>query len=508
MKSSTKVYLVGSGPSGVELLTLRAADLLGIADVIVYDALVDPRIYKLFNKDAHRVYVGKRAGEHSLTQEQINDLLIGLARERGGQIIRLKGGDPFVFGRGGEEMIALRGAGIDYEVVPGVTAGIAAPAYWGIPVTHRGISRSVTLITAFSKDSGLPDLDWEAYTRLEGTLVFYMGMRVVPTIVEKLISVGLDKDSPAAIISEGTRYTQRIEEHRLSYFTRDRFDYESFTPGVFVVGDVVSFTKTYQWYKPSVLAGKRVLITRSEGQTSELVEKFEELGAIPDLLPIFEIEQVVPDCRCVLKAEDNEERLLAFTSPNGVHSYIHYINALGKDVRFLASFKAVAVVGPGTAKALASYGISADLTAGVHTAEGLAREIIEKYPDVESIVNPTSDIGGATLSEELRKHRVETETLVVYRNKPLVYDCDELRRLLSDNLSWVTFCSSSAVTNFIALLQDKGLLDLLSELKIASIGPSTSKTLRSYNYEPSVQPDNPSLDALVEAMEAYDSEQG
>lgn len=492
----------------MELLTLRAADLLGIADVIVYDALVDPRIYKLFNKDAHRIYVGKRAGEHSLTQEQINDLLIGLARERGGQIIRLKGGDPFVFGRGGEEMIALRGAGIDYEVVPGVTAGIAAPAYWGIPVTHRGISRSVTLITAFSKDSGLPDLDWEAYTRLEGTLVFYMGMRVVPTIVEKLISVGLDKDSPAAIISEGTRYTQRIEEHRLSYFTRDRFDYESFTPGVFVVGDVVSFAKTYQWYKPSALAGKRVLITRSEGQTSELVEKFEVLGAVPDLLPIFEIEQVVPDCRCVLKAEDNEERLLAFTSPNGVHSYIHYINALGKDVRFLASFKAVAVVGPGTAKALASHGIGADLTAEVHTAEGLAREIIEKYPDVESIVNPTSDIGGATLSEELRKHRVETETLVVYRNKPLVYDCDELRRLLSDNLSWVTFCSSSAVTNFIALLQDKGLFDLLSGLKIASIGPSTSKTLRSYGCEPSVQPDNPSLDALVEAMEAYDSEQG
>lgn len=505
MKNLTKVYLVGSGPSGVELLTLRAADLLRSADIIVYDALVDPRIYKLFNKAARRVYVGKRSGKHSLTQEQINELLVDLALEHGGQIVRLKGGDPFVFGRGGEEMIALQERGIDYEVVPGVTAGIAAPAYCGIPVTHRGISRSVTLITAFSKEGGLPDLDWGAYARLEGTLVFYMGMRVVPTIVEKLIAAGLPQDCPAAIISEGTRYSQRIEEHTISDFTKERFDYESFMPGIFVVGNVVSFGKAYQWYKPSALAGKGVLITRSEGQTSELVEKFEKLGAIPDLLPIFEIEQLRAESDDELGAKSDPERLLVFTSPNGVHSYIHYLDSLGRDVRYFASFRGIAVVGPGTAKALAEYGVSADLIAEVHTAEGLAREIAEKYPEIKAVVNPTSDIGGATLSDEMRKRGIETQTIVVYRNKPLAYDYDELRRLLTEDLSWVTFCSSSAVTNLIGLLQEKGLLDLLSGLKLASIGPTTSKTLRSYGFEPTVQPDNPSLDALVETMELYEA---
>lgn len=509
ISNSSKVYLVGAGPSGADLLTLKASRLLRLADAIVYDALVDESIHRLFAPGAKLIYVGKRAGGHALRQEEIDQLLVRIALEMPPKstIVRLKGGDPFVFGRGGEEMIALREADIPYEVVPGVTAGIAAPAYMGIPVTHRVLSRSVSLITAFTKEGGLPELDWSAYVRLGGTLVFYMSMRVVPQIAEALIGAGQEPSCPAAIISRGTRPEQVMLQNELHRFTEDYCDYEALTPGLFVVGDVVAFAEGYQWYEASPLAGQTVLITRSEGQTSELSEMFEHLGATSRVLPTFVIEAVQPegeDSESLLSeaiAVGAKPKVLALSSPNAVNYYISYLKALGADARTLSRFAAIAVIGPATQKALSHYGITADIIAEEHTAEGFARAIASWQSGGEiEVLNPTSNLGGDLLAKHLRNFGIDTQTLVVYRNKPVSYTQGELLSLLSDKVDWISFCSSSAVDNFVALLREHGLGDYLHKLKLAVIGPTTARTLEGYGYKPTAEPQVASLPALVQAM--------
>ncbi len=502
MQSFTKVYLVGSGPSGAELLSLRAAELLGTADVIIYDALVDASIHRLFAPEAKLIYVGKRAGAHSLTQSEIDALLVTEAQKLPrGRIVRLKGGDPFVFGRGGEEMIALRQAGIPYEVVPGITAGIAAPAYCGVPVTHRGISRSVTLITAFSKEGGLPALDWSAYSRLEGTLVFYMSMRVVPDIVLALTSAGMPSETPAAIISHGTRPQQSITTLRLGDFTPEGFDYASFTPGLFVVGEVLRFAEDYGWYHPSPLAGQRVLITRSEGNTSELSQLFIAEGAEPRVLPTFELRAATPDTALLPTAP--EGAILAFTSPNSVNFYLDYLRTQGLDARYLARFDALTAIGPATARALSERGFVPDLIAPVHTALGFAEALAETYPEAKLVYHPTSDKTSGELEERLQALGITTETKTLYHNVPVPYTYEELSQLLSEGLDWVSFCSSSAVHNFVSLLREHGLEDKLGRLRLVAIGPSTRQTLYDYGYSEVLMPEEATLPALVAAMRQH-----
>lgn len=506
--TSAKVYLLGAGPGGADLLTLRGAKLLAQADIIVYDALVEESIHRLFSPKARLHYVGKRAGQHALRQEEIDTLLIKIAQAEpaGSTIVRLKGGDPFVFGRGGEEMIALRQAGIPYEVVPGVTAGIAAPAYQGIPVTHRALSRSVSLITAFTKEGGLPPLDWSAYVRLDGTLVFYMSMRVVPQIAKALMDAGQSATTPAAIISHGTRPNQHVEALPLGNFTEGRFDYEAFTPGLFVVGEVVSFAKDYAWYEPSPLAGQSILITRSEGQTSELSERFEALGAKPLVLPTFEIEAIQPE-RMPTELSQPEVSLLALASPNAVHHFVHYLSALGYDTRYLARFRGIAVVGPATEQALSTYGIRPDVVAEPHTAEGLAACIAEYLGgETISVLNPTSSLGGEALTLALRTLGIACQTLTVYNNKPVAYSKEHLEGLLTQQMDWVSFCSSSAVNNFLALLRQHGLEHHLEKLKLSAIGPTTAESIRRAGHIVRAEASKASLTGLVEAMIKADLE--
>lgn len=481
-------------------MTVRAADLLRSADVIVYDALVDESIHRLFSPKARLVYVGKRAGSHALKQEEINALLVKEARQltEGGTIVRLKGGDPFVFGRGGEEMMALYEAGIHYEIVPGVTAGIAAPAYCGVPVTHRGISRSITLITAFTKEGGLPDLDWEAYSRLEGTLVFYMSMRVVPQIVEALLGVGMPRERKAAIISHGTRYNQMLEIQSLASFTAERYDYESFTPGLFVIGDVLTFAERYAWYRPSSLAGKRILITRSEGNTSELTDMFLRLGAEPRVLPAFQL--VANNESKDLLPDNPQKMLLALTSPNSVLYLWEYLQHQGFDTRYLAQFVAIAAIGPATAKALVERGITPDLIAREHTARGFASEIIERYGSMVQVYHPTSDKTSGEFESVLAEAGIATHTSTLYLNKPVQYEAHDLQALLDGGVDWLSFCSSSAVHNFFALLRKHSLETKLGQAKLVAIGPATCKTLADYGYTDVFMPEKATLSALVECM--------
>lgn len=503
MNNYPTVYLVGAGPSGRDLLTLRAADLLSRAEVIVYDALVDRSIHRLFAQDAELIYVGKRAGKHALSQPEINALLLEVARRCTGVVVRLKGGDPFVFGRGGEEMMALHQAGIPYQIVPGVTSGIAAPAYAGIPVTHRGVSRSLIFVTAFTQDTNLPPIDWEALAHLDGTIVFYMGMRVVPEIARQLMSVGMTPDKPVAIISQGTRPSQKTILTHLGALTPEAYDYEALTPALLLVGDVADFANHYGWYTDRPLSGKRILVTRSEGQSSALETLLSDAGAEAVVLPSIEI---VPMPMTVeleeLFTRDDRPDWWVFTSPNGVSHFCALLEQRGLDARFFASSK-LAAIGPATAEALRAVGLRADLIPTEHTATGMARAIAEIADGREiSVVNPTSRITTGDLSAALSGYpHISCQQIAVYDNRSITYSQQEIEALFSERFDWITFCSSSAVRNFMMLIREHRLESLVKGTRLAAIGRMTRTTLETeFGLSVSACPPSPQLPLLVEAM--------
>ena len=350
----TQVHLVGAGPGDPRLLTRRAYELLSRADIVVYDALVSPEILALIPERAERIPAGKRAAGHSMHQREINALLVELAEQRGGCIVRLKGGDPFVFGRGGEEMLALRSAGIPYEIVPGISSGLAAPAYFDIPITHRGLSQAFTCITAYTEDEGLPELDWTSLAKLPGTLVFYMGMRQVAKISAALLGAGMSAERPAAILSKGTSPEQQLRSETLGAFAASTEDYSALAPGLFVVGEVLSLAAGRQ---PKPLEGKRIIVTRAQQQASGLAEGLRAQGAQVRLLPSIEIAERTearPQLEAVLSDLSRYDWLL-FTSPNAVQYFFAALERSGRDARALAGL-GLAVVGPMTAETLGHHG--------------------------------------------------------------------------------------------------------------------------------------------------------
>lgn len=498
----TRVYLVGAGPGAADLLTLKAARLLAEAESVVYDALVGEEILSLVARQARRIYVGKRAGRHALGQGEINDLLVETARSSRGTVVRLKGGDPFVFGRGGEEMQALAEAGIPYEVVPGVTAGIAAPAYCGIPVTHRGLSRSVSLITAATQQGGLPDLDWEALARLGGTLVFYMSMRSVPEICRRLVEAGASPALPAAIISRGTLPTQTLHRATLATYHPDLIDYEAMAPGLLVVGEVVDFAEDYAWHSVQPLAGKRILVTRSEAQASRLESLLRARGAETLLLPTIEITPGVGQERVAELPRPDLHTSLLFTSTNGVHYYMQALAKVGRDSRHLGAAH-LAAIGPATAQALRSYGLEPDLLPeGDYTARGLLKAFLASplAEQTRRIWLPTSPLASGELRTGLIEAGYEVEELHVYHNVPRHYEPEELCALLDSRIDWVTCCSSSAVDNLVHLLELHGRRDWLEAISLAAIGPVTAETIERYGLRVSAMPHEATLQALADCL--------
>lgn len=500
----TKVYLVGAGPGDAGLLTVKAKNLLQTANAIIYDALVGLDILSQINPNAELIYVGKRAGKHAMKQSEINQTIIDTAERLGGTIVRLKGGDPFVFGRGGEEMQALRKASIAYEIVPGVTAGIAAAAYCGIPVTHRSISRSVTLITAFSEDGGIPDLNWEALVKLHGTLVFYMSMRVVPAIARQLVAHGLDSKIPAAIISQATLPSQLLHLSTLEAYQDENKSYETYTPGLWIVGDVVGFATSYQWQEEKPLLGKRILVTRAEAQASKLVDLLQERGATAKLLPTIHIAPIVGwENEADLWKRPQQGSWIAFTSVNGVHQYMQGLQRRGLDSRFLNGYN-LAVIGPATAAVLKQYSLNADLIPdGGYTAKGLAEALLTDKTECSprSVLLPTSRLSSGELKDHLIERGILVRELFVYDNMPIEYEREEVEMQLEKGLDWITFCSSSSVHHFMALVDRLELRDKLSNINLASIGPVTAEALKEYGLTPKAQPQEATLSALVAAIE-------
>jgi uroporphyrinogen III methyltransferase/synthase len=488
------VYLVGAGPGDPRLLTLRAAELIERADVVALDALVSKEIAARIPKKTKIIYVGKRASAHAVPQDQINQILIDEAK-KGQTVVRLKGGDPFVFGRGGEEAEELIAAGVPVEIVPGISSAIAGPAYAGIPVTHRAHATSVTLVTAHESE-GSTGIRWGALAQLDGTIVFMMGFANLPMIVHKLIEHGMSGDRGVAVISKATTFEQRTVTGTLRNIEARVAEEKLETPALIVVGDVVTLHETLDWFEGKPLFGKRVVVTRAREQASELKRMLEESGA--QVLQFPTIEIAPPESwESLDRVIASKYDWLIFTSVNGVHAWFEHV----KDVRAIAGTK-VAAVGQATADALRERGIQSDLVPERFISTDLLPLLPQDQHGIRTAVIRAAE-GRDELIDELRARGGEVDLGIAYRTIAADYDPDELRALIEkDAIDVITFTSASTVDNFFDKLTLDERTRVLERALIASIGPTTSDAIRRYGKEPAVVAANATIRALHDAVVA------
>jgi len=474
------VYLVGAGPGDPGLLTRRAADLIARADLVAIDALVSPEIAALVT--CERVHVGKRSSAHTLPQDQINQLLIDEAK-KGKRVVRLKGGDPFVFGRGGEEAEDLVRAGVKFEIVPGISSAIAGPAYAGIPVTHRDYATSVTLVTGHEADDST-GVDWDALAKMHGTIVFLMGFANLPVIASKL-----PRDRHVAVISRGTTKLQRTVTGTLADIEQKVAEAKLETPALIVVGDVVKLRETINWFETKPLFGKRIVVTRAREQASELKRLLEEEGANVVQFPTIEI--VPPptweSLDHVVDAIANYHWLI-FTSTNGVKFFFERLTHKGKDARALAGCK-VAAVGDTTANDLRAHGIVADLVPDKFISTALLPLLESDQRGIRTAVIRAAE-GRDDLIDELRNRGGEVDLGIAYQTRAA-------EGTLEGEFDMVTFTSASTVDNFFAkVTQTNGAL-------LASIGPTTSEAIRKRGLKVDIEAAAASIDSLRDAIVAH-----
>ncbi|HEX6100780.1 MAG TPA: uroporphyrinogen-III C-methyltransferase [Thermoanaerobaculia bacterium] len=488
--SAGKVYLVGAGPGDWRLLTLRAAELIERADLIALDALVSQDIVARIPKSAEVVYVGKRASAHALPQDQINALLVAEAK-KGKMVVRLKGGDPFIFGRGGEEAEELLAAGVPVEIVPGISSSIAGPAYAGIPVTHRSYATSVTLVTAHEADAGSTGIKWPALAQLDGTIVFMMGFANLPSICHKLMEHGMSGDRGCAVISKATRLDQRTVTGTLRNIEARVAEAKLETPALIVVGDVVTLHEALNWFENKPLFGRRVVVTRAREQASELKRLLEESGAQVLQFPTIEIAPPA-SWDSLDRAIESKYDWLVFTSTNGVAAFFQRLFALGRDVRALAGTK-IAAVGQATAEDLRARGLNPDVVPERFISTELLPLLARDQTGVRTAVIRAEE-GRDELIAELRKRGGEVDLAVAYRTIAADQDLDELRALIdADQVDVVTFTSASTVDNFFAKATP-------GRARIASIGPATSDAIQRHGRTPDVVAKNATIQALHDAV--------
>jgi uroporphyrinogen III methyltransferase / synthase len=481
-----KVFLVGAGPGDPGLLTMRAAELIASADFIAIDALVSREIANRVSANAEVVYVGKRAAAHTLPQDQINQLLIDEAK-KGKKVVRLKGGDPFVFGRGGEEAEELVAAGVAFEIVPGISSSIAGPAYAGIPVTHRSFATSLTLVTGHESDSST-GIKWDALAQLDGTIVFMMGFGNLGTIVTKLIEHGVTPDRPIAVISKATTPEQQTVAGTLATIEAKIAAAKLPTPALIVVGDVVKLHDTINWFETKPLFGKRIVVTRAREQASDLKRLFQDSGATVIEFPTIAIAP--PESFASLdRGIDERFDWLIFTSANGVAAFFERLFAKGRDVRALAGTR-VACVGETTAFALRARGLAPDLVPEKFMSSALIPLFDGDQKGVRIAVIRAAE-GREEFVEEMRRRGADVHLAVAYRTMPVAANTDELH-----DIDAVTFTSASTVGNFFAAIGDQSIDGAL----LASIGPMTSEAIRKHGREVGVEAANASVQALRDAV--------
>jgi uroporphyrinogen III methyltransferase/synthase len=486
---SGRVHLVGAGPGDPGLLTARALELIAAADVILYDRLIPAAALDGARADAELLFVGKQGGGESVPQEQTEELMIDRARA-GRTVVRLKGGDPFVFGRGGEEALTLREAGIPYEVVPGITAGVAAAAYAGIPVTHRGLSIGVALLTGHEDpDKDETALDWPALAAFPGTLVFYMGIRRLSAIAESLIAAGRSPHEPVAIVERGTLPGQRTVTGTLSTIAEVAHSEDVRAPSITVVGPVAALADELAWLPPAPLTGLTVAVTRARAQASGLARRLESLGARVVQAPAIRTV-LLPGPAPDLAPYD----LVCLTSPVGVDALFERLRAGGLDARALAGTR-VAAIGPGTADALSAHGIVADVIPARAVAEGLVEALANVTPPVRRALIARATEGRDVLPDALRARGAEVDVLTLYETVADAPPAHVLREALAAD--YITFTSASTVRLF---LQAAGDVDLSPDTRIASIGPITSDALREHGLDPNVEASPHDIDGLIRAL--------
>ncbi len=487
------VYLVGAGPGDPGLMTTRSLELIAAADAVFYDRLIPPGALAGAREDAELVYVGKQPGVPSVPQEEIGARLAEAA-QAGRSVVRLKGGDPFVFGRGGEEGEALRAAGVEFEVVPGVTAGVAATAYAGIPVTHRDDASAVAFVTGHEDpEKGESALDWDALARFPGTLVFYMGVKRLAENAAALVAAGRDPSEPAAAIERGTWPGQRTIGATLGTIA-EAVERESIeAPALIVVGPVAARREELAWLERRPLHGRRVVVTRARAQASGLAATLRELGAEVVELPAIRIEPRLESEEVRRAAESiGEYALVCITSPNGAELLLEALVSASLDSRALAG-ATVAAIGPGTARALAHRGIAADVVPERFVAEALVEALAGIEVEGKRVLIARAAAARDVLPEALRERGAEVDVVALYetvREQP-----DEAAVEAAQAADYVTFTSSSTVTNLTEALGDR-----FPRARIVSIGPVTSEAARAAGLEVDVEAERHDVDGLLAAL--------
>ena len=479
-----KAYIIGAGPGDFELLTIKAKRIIENSDCIVYDRLISEDILRLAKKDAELIYLGKGNTEGGLIQDEINETLVKKCLD-GKNVARVKGGDPFVFGRGGEEIEALVKNEIDFEVIPGITSSISVPAYAGIPVTHRGLARSFHVFTGHTMENGKWH-NFENIAKLEGTLVFLMGVKNLDLIVGDLIKFGKNSKTPVAIIEKGATKNQRVTVGTLENILELVEKNKILPPAITIIGEVVELRENFKWFKNDILA-KKILVTRDKKQAKEMSDNISKRGAIPVELPFIEIENLKIDLESLKKY-----KAILFNSPNGVNAFFENL----KDIRILSNIK-IGAVGVKTKEVLENYKIIPDFIPEEYLVDRLAEEVVKFTNENHNILIGTSDISPCNIEKYNSLYKRNYEKVVAYNTKKIKVDREKIIEALKD-IDIITFLSSSTVEAFYESLD--GDFFILGDKKIASIGPMTSETIKRLGMKVSYEAEKYTADGLLDII--------
>jgi len=490
-----KVWLLGAGPGDAGLLTLKGKEMLDKADTVVYDSLVGPAILAMIPGGARQINVGKRAGNHTMPQEEINKVLLAEA-SRGLNVVRLKGGDPFLFGRGGEELELLKENGIPYEIIPGVTSAIAVPAYNGIPVTHRDFCSSVHIITGHKRDGKSSGINYKALVSTEGTLVFLMGVTALPDICRGLTEAGMDPETPAAVLQQGTTAGQRRVLADLKTLPEEAQRNGIHAPAIIVVGRVCALSEEFAWRECLPLFGKRVIVTRPKESRSGIAERLREEGA--EVLELPTIETVpVTDRSHVLGAVSNMDayRWLVFTSPAGVRIFFDMMKEADMDIRAIGQVK-IASIGRGTSAELKERGLFAELVPEIYDGEHLGAALAALVRKGDRILIPRAEVGNQELVQILTEAGAAVDDIATYRTvyrTSLPAGADHY--LSKEIMCIAVFTSSSTVEGFVRTMADTDF----SFVRAACIGHKTAETAVKYGMKCETAQEA-SIDSLIQLI--------
>ena len=488
------VYLIGAGPGDAGLLTVKAREILEVAEVVIYDRLADEKILNYVPATAEKIYVGKSAGRHTLRQEEINRLLVEKAASKN-FVVRLKGGDPFVFGRGGEEALTLRENNIDFEIISGVTSAVAVPAYAGIPVTHRGVATSFAVVTGHEDPAKIESsINLEKISTAVDTLIFLMGIANLPQITAKLIEHGRAQNTPAAVISNGTKNSQQVLISTLEKISAEVAEKNIQPPAIFIVGEVVNLRENLKWFDTKILFGKKIVVTRTRQQASKLSMQLENLGAEVLEFPTIKIAAPSDNFKSLDAAISNIKNFawIIFTSANGVENFFERLKLFKMDARALSNSK-IAVIGSATAEKLLNFGIIADLIPEKFCAESLI-DALKNSVAGKNILIARAEVAREILPLELEKFGSNVTIAAAYKTVPA-----DAEKINFAEVDLITFTSSSTVENFVKAAG----IEILKKTKTAAIGSITAQTLKNFGVTADIIAKEFTIAGLVDAIKNF-----